>query len=129
MKLYISEKKEVGDEKNEIIYHKFNINLIYKISVPEKEYTTELSPTKLREENIINRWENLCVFDFFFQNNIYNNKNEQNYKKIKNLMPGLHSCRDSTRQDENESVKGTLVSSSAFSTCSRLVSQLLEKCW
>ncbi len=36
------------------------------------------------------------------------------------VMPGLHSRRDSTRQDENESVKGTFVSSSILSTCSHL---------
>ncbi len=39
------------------------------------------------------------------------------------IMPGLHSHRDSMEQDENESVKGTLVSSS---TLSNLFSPCLE---
>ncbi len=42
------------------------------------------------------------------------------------LMPGLHSRRDNTRQDENESVMGTFVSSSTLSVYSCLVSKLLE---
>ncbi len=41
-------------------------------------------------------------------------------------MPGLHSHRDSMRQDENESMKVTFVSSSTLSTCSRLVSSCLK---
>ncbi len=45
------------------------------------------------------------------------------------VMPGLHSCWDSTRQDENESVKGTFVSSSTLSTCSHLVLKISEICW
>ncbi len=35
-------------------------------------------------------------------------------------MHGLHSRQDSARQDENESVKGTFVSSSTLSTSSYL---------
>ncbi len=44
--------------------------------------------------------------------NKYQNRSEMWLSKSWNLMPGLHSRRDSTRQDENESVKGTFVSSS-----------------
>ncbi len=40
-------------------------------------------------------------------------------------MPRLHSHRDSTGQGENNSVKGTFVSSSTLSTCSCLISKLL----
>ncbi len=41
-------------------------------------------------------------------------------------MPGLHSDRDSARQDENESVKGTFISSYTLSTYSRLISKLSD---
>ncbi len=43
-------------------------------------------------------------------------------------MPGLYSHRDSMRREENQSVKSTFVLSLMFSTCSCLVSKLLERC-
>ncbi len=45
------------------------------------------------------------------------------------LMSGLHSYRDSTKQDEKESVKGTFVSFSTLSICSYLVLKISETCW
>ncbi len=42
------------------------------------------------------------------------------------LMSSLHSCQDSMRQDENESVKATFVSSFTLSICSYLISSRLK---